>query len=485
MRFFGSGGGRRVLFSVAVLGVAVIVSAVTSMAADRDAFDESLTAALEASNPEAALLFERANAARDEQAWKRAEALYVEVRQLVPDFFHATRRQCGVVMLQGRRDEALVLCRQALEAAETPENLTAMARVMVEAGTDSEPTAEEVTAGLELAWKAFRLAPADPVVLPSICVAAAAGNDLELLRAAVDGLTASAPEEMATHYFAFLLAATEGRIDDATNALERARELGLAEEAYQQLLGGLRGARSSRAAAVEFSGPFGKLIEGLAWYLIFLLSVTFHEAAHAFSAQRGGDPTAYRGGQVSLSPLPHIRREPFGMVVLPVISLFLAGWPFGFASTPYDPHWADRHPRRAAWMSLAGPGANLALLLLAAALIRLGVLFGVFVTPTSVNLTSVAVAPGAGAGAAYVLSLLFSLNLILVVLNLIPLPPLDGSGALPLLFGEASAGRFRRVFANPMFSWVGLIIAWKLFGPLFHHVFLAAVNLLSPGSQFG
>jgi hypothetical protein len=49
------------------------------------------------------------------------------------------------------------------------------------------------------------------------------------------------------------------------------------------------------------------------------------------------------------------------MVILPIISVLMFGWPFGFASTPYDPIWARRYPRRAAWMSLAGPAANLLL----------------------------------------------------------------------------------------------------------------------------
>ena len=60
------------------------------------------------------------------------------------------------------------------------------------------------------------------------------------------------------------------------------------------------------------------------------------------------------------------------MVVLPVISVMISGWPFGFASAPYDPNWARRHPRRAAWMALAGPGANLALIIIAAILINIG-----------------------------------------------------------------------------------------------------------------
>jgi hypothetical protein len=97
--------------------------------------------------------------------------------------------------------------------------------------------------------------------------------------------------------------------------------------------------------------------------ITFIVSTTVHEAAHALFAKLGGDLTAYRGGQVTLNPLPHIRREPFGMVLIPLITLYWSGNQscFGYASTPIDPFWAIRHPRRAALMSAAGPLANLLL----------------------------------------------------------------------------------------------------------------------------
>jgi hypothetical protein len=88
------------------------------------------------------------------------------------------------------------------------------------------------------------------------------------------------------------------------------------------------------------------LLLGVTWYVVFLLSTTCHEAAHALAAKLGGDLTAFHGGQVSLDPVPHIRREPFGMVVFPILSLLVGGWMMGWASVPYDPFWAQRHPRR-------------------------------------------------------------------------------------------------------------------------------------------
>ena len=170
------------------------------------------------------------------------------------------------------------------------------------------------------------------------------------------------------------------------------------------------------------------------WFVVFLFSTTLHEAAHAWAALRLGDATAYRGGQVTLNPLPHIKREPMGMVVIPMVSFFLSGWMFGWASAPYNPQWAHRYPRRSAIMALAGPAANLSLVVAAALLIRAGLAVGFFEVPVLLGRDQLVVAGGgaAGAGIATILSILFSLNLILFVFNLLPLPPLDGSSGIQI-----------------------------------------------------
>src|SRR5450432_1625621 len=131
------------------------------------------------------------------------------------------------------------------------------------------------------------------------------------------------------------------------------------------------------------------LVAGVVWYVVFLLSTTCHEAAHAFVARMGGDLTAFHGGQATLDPLPHIRREPFGMVIFPILSYAVGGWMMGWASAPYDPLWSLRYPRRAAWMSLAGPGANYSLAILAAILIHLGMWTGLLMPPESASFTHV------------------------------------------------------------------------------------------------
>jgi Zn-dependent protease len=227
-------------------------------------------------------------------------------------------------------------------------------------------------------------------------------------------------------------------------------------------------------------------VTALVWYVAFVLSTTLHEASHALAAKLGGDPTAYEGGQVSIDPVPHIRREPVGMVVLPIFSLVLIGWPFGFASAPYDRVWAERHPRRAAWMSLAGPGANLALVVACVIAIWLGVALGTFQAPSTANLTQVVAAVNGGAwdSAAFVVSIFFTLNLILFLFNLLPLPPLDGSGALPLLLREDLAQRMRDLSSQPMFGFIGLLVAWLAFGPIFDPIFTFALNVLHPGAGY-
>jgi Zn-dependent protease len=224
-------------------------------------------------------------------------------------------------------------------------------------------------------------------------------------------------------------------------------------------------------------------VTGLVWYMVFLFSVTLHEAAHAWAAQRGGDPTAYLAGQVTLDPRPHMRREPFGMIILPLFTAVTSGWPIGYASAPYDPIWALNHPRRAAWMSLAGPGANLALVLAASAAIWLGIAAGVFEIPDSIGSLNVvgATSDGFVAAAAMLVSAFFTLNLLLGLFNLMPLPPLDGASALPLVLPESVALRWQMALRQPMLAVVGILIAWNAFGPIFRSAFRAALGLLYPG----
>ena len=207
------------------------------------------------------------------------------------------------------------------------------------------------------------------------------------------------------------------------------------------------------------------------WYAVFLLSLTCHEAAHAFAAWRGGDPTAYEAGQVSLSPWPHIRREPWGTVLVPLLTFLMyagsgSAWMMGWASAPYDPVWEHRHPRRAAAMALAGPVANLVLAGLGFA--GLSALFstGMLVPPEQVGMDRLAAAAAgvspAFDGIARLLSILLSLNLLLCLFNLMPCPPLDGASIVAGLLPPARRLR-DRLASSPFGSMVAFLVALVLF----------------------
>lgn len=226
---------------------------------------------------------------------------------------------------------------------------------------------------------------------------------------------------------------------------------------------------------------------GLAlWLAVFLLSTTCHEAAHAAVAYWGGDPTAYRAGQVSLNPWPHIRREPFGMVIVPLLTYIGSGWMLGWASAPYDPYWADRHPRRSALMALAGPSANLVLAGLGLLGIHLLVGAGMGQAPDTAGFERIVEASRDGfmVTVARLLSILTVLNALLGVFNLIPLPPLDG-GSVARVFG-GPLGRMLDLFQSyPLAAFAGLLIAWRLFDLIAPFVFRAVLLLAHPEVRYG
>lgn len=215
------------------------------------------------------------------------------------------------------------------------------------------------------------------------------------------------------------------------------------------------------------------LVLGFIWYVAFLFSTTCHEASHALVAKIGGDETAALGGQVSLNPVPHIRREPWGMVLIPILSFLMTQLMFGWASAPYDPLWERRHPRRAALMALAGPAANFLLMGIAVVALRLGAAGGwIHVNPATNELDF----------AGTVLRAFFSLNLLLGTFNLLPVTPLDGSTAVVLLMGERTAQRYLDWLRGSGLALAGLIVGILLFnyiyGPIYSFV---SALLLPPG----
>src|SRR5580693_614019 len=214
---------------------------------------------------------------------------------------------------------------------------------------------------------------------------------------------------------------------------------------------------------------------GFIWFVAFLFSTTCHEAAHALIAKLGGDDTAALGGQVSLNPVPHMKREPWGMIVIPILSYLMmnGNGMMGWASAPYDPLWERRHPRRSGWMALAGPTANLLLMLLAVAGLRLGAVWGWF-HPDPVT--------GHRDFAAVTLMIFFSLNLLLGTFNLLPVAPLDGSTVILLFMSERTAQKYLEWLRGNSFAMAGLLVGILVFRYIYDPINSFVSTLLLPGN---
>ena len=159
-----------------------------------------------------------------------------------------------------------------------------------------------------------------------------------------------------------------------------------------------------------------------------IFAITVHEAAHGYAARHFGDMTAQQQGRISLNPLRHI--DPVGTVLIPSLTLFFGGIFFGWAK-PVPVNFGNlRHPKRdMLWVAAAGPGANLAMAFFWALVIKLAVTL-----PTNFTL------PLALMGAAGILT-----NTVLMVLNLIPLPPLDGGRIAVSLLPHNLAVKYAQV----------------------------------------
>jgi Zn-dependent protease len=158
----------------------------------------------------------------------------------------------------------------------------------------------------------------------------------------------------------------------------------------------------------------------------------------------------------------------------------------GWASAPYDPYWARHNRRSAALMALAGPIANLILVVLAGLAVRAGMLLGIFHAPESITFEQVtaAASPGFANSASVAISIVFSLNLILFVFNLIPLPPLDGSEVVSLFLSDNVAERYAQLTQQPGIRIIGLVVAWRLLDMVLGPIHLLALNILYPGAGY-
>ena len=140
-----------------------------------------------------------------------------------------------------------------------------------------------------------------------------------------------------------------------------------------------------------------------------IFAITVHEAAHGYAAKHFGDMTAFNAGRITLNPLKHI--DPFGTILLPALTIMLGGILFGWAKpVPVDFRRLRNPKKDMLWVAAAGPASNFAM-----------AIFWVLLMKFSVNVPEAFVLPMTLMAKAGV-----SINIVLMVLNLLPLPPLDG-----------------------------------------------------------
>ena len=163
-------------------------------------------------------------------------------------------------------------------------------------------------------------------------------------------------------------------------------------------------------------------------------------------------------------------REPFGTVLMPLLTFMLMGFTMGWASAPYDPLWEDRHPKRSALMALVGPLANLLLAAIAFVLLKIGVGAGIwwpFEASIEGLVRPVEGVQGIWAPLGLFLSVTLGLNVLLFIFNLIPVPPLDGASVLAGWFEPARRMR-DQLRASGFGGMIGIVAAWLIIGRIWN-----------------
>lgn len=178
--------------------------------------------------------------------------------------------------------------------------------------------------------------------------------------------------------------------------------------------------------------------------LPLVFAITVHEAAHGWVASKLGDPTAKQLGRLTLNPIPHI--DPVGTIILPIAMLLLSGFIFGWAK-PVPVNIRNFHePRKdMALVALAGPASNLMMALFWGLMWKLAVIL-----PDSMHWFAVPLLLMGKIGITF--------NLILMVLNLLPLPPLDGSRVLSWFLPTQLALKLDKIEPYGAFVLIGLLL---------------------------
>jgi Zn-dependent protease len=161
------------------------------------------------------------------------------------------------------------------------------------------------------------------------------------------------------------------------------------------------------------SDPIGILLKAGMIAAIFY-SIIIHEISHGFAAYMMGDDTAKRMGRLSLNPIKHI--DWFGTVILPLIMYYTAGFVFGYAKpVPINPYNFKNYKRDTGLTAAAGPLSNILIAILFALIYHLS---------------------GSGSILSYLCITVMQVNIFLAVLNLIPIPPLDGSKVFGMFLSD-------------------------------------------------
>lgn len=188
-----------------------------------------------------------------------------------------------------------------------------------------------------------------------------------------------------------------------------------------------------------------------------LFAITLHEAAHGYVARHFGDMTAYQQGRISLNPLRHI--DPVGTILFPLLTLWLGGILFGWAKPVPVNFGALRNPKKdMLWVALAGPASNLVMALGWALLYKMAWLF-----PDSYFAEPLLGMAEWG----------IKINVVLMVLNLLPLPPLDGGRVAVSLLPHRQAFQLARIEPYGMFILIFLAIT-----PVLSLILSPLVNLM-------
>ena len=173
-----------------------------------------------------------------------------------------------------------------------------------------------------------------------------------------------------------------------------------------------------------------------------LSAITLHEAAHGYVARHFGDMTAYQAGRISLNPLRHI--DPVGTVLVPLMMFLTAGFLFGWAKPVPVNFGRLRRPKQdMLWVAIAGPASNL------------------FMAIVWIMVAKLALNSGGGTAAAWFYAMSqagITINVVLMALNLIPLPPLDGGRVAVSLLPHPYAYHFSKIEPYGMFILIGLLL---------------------------